>query len=147
MSMTPFVLALAVLAAAPGGARAPREVWITVERDVLSAFEAGPDADAAGWADRIEDPLGIRPDVVAATVREDRIPALSSFIHERYGRCGGFMAHGSAAEAYQAADLVARRDGHANAAPRIAYTIDSAPMVNALIADLRETYVTKTIST
>ena len=52
--MTPFVLALAVLAAAPGGARAPREVWITIERDVLSAFEAGPaDADAVGWADRI----------------------------------------------------------------------------------------------
>jgi leucyl aminopeptidase len=129
------------------GARAPREVWITVERDVLSAFEAGADADAVGWADRIADPLGIQPDVVATPLREDRIPALSSFIHEHYGRCGGFMAHGSAVEAYEAADLVARRDQHAVAAPKVAYTIDSAPMVNALIGDLREINVTKTINT
>ena len=36
-------------------------------------------------------PLGIRPDVVAVPMSEERILELTQFIHERYRRCGGFV--------------------------------------------------------
>ena len=142
--MTPFVLALVVLAAAPGGARAPREVWITIERDVLSAFEAGPDADAVGWADRIEDPLRMRPDVVAAADARGPHPG-PLVLHPRAVRPLR-RVHGPRERARRPTrPPTASRAATATRTPRrpIAYTIDSAPMVNALIADLRETYVTE----
>ena len=144
--MTALVLALAVLAGSAAPATLAHDVWITIDRDVLTAFETGAEADAVASVDGIEDPLRMRPEVVATPMTEDRIGELVAFIHERYGRCGGFMAHSSREEAYEAADRAARRDENAQAAPPITYTIDNGPVANALIAELQETHVTKTIN-
>lgn len=137
-------LALVIGAAAPPP---PADLWITVERDVLTAFETGADEAAVASMTGIEDPLRLRSEVVAAPMTEERIVEFAAFIHERYRRCGGFMAHASREEAYEAADRAARRDENAPSAPPIAYTIDNGPVVGALIGELREPNVQKTIST
>ena len=68
--MSALSLALAVLT---GGAAPAPEWWITIDRDVLTAFETGADEAGVASLNGIEDPLRLRSEVVAAPMGEQRI--------------------------------------------------------------------------
>lgn len=73
-------------------------------------------------------------------LNEDRLPQISEIMHDVLGRCGGFFAHETRAEA--AADLVAPA-----AAIGGPYTIDQHAAVKSLIARVDEAELRSTIET
>lgn len=143
--MNAFVLALAVLGGVADSGRGPRDVWITIDRDVLVAFERGGEA-WEGTAKVAGDPAAPREQVIAVALPEARIDALASFIHERYRRCGGFIAHGSREEALAAAARALHSETLERTPAPIPYTIDNAAVVNALMAEIRELNIRNTIT-
>ncbi len=149
MTIASAVLLSAVLST--GSAAAPArdtdvEAWITIDRDVLVAFETGaaPGYDALA---ALEDPLGVQPEVVVAPITEARIDALSDFIHRHYRRCGGFVRHLSREEAYEAAARAARIQNLELAPAPVPYTIDNGPVASALAAGVLESNLRATITT
>ena len=141
------VLALA-LAVTTGFAASPAadESWITIDRDVLMAFETGVEPHVAETLSALEDPLDVRPDVVVAAMTEERIGELVAFVHERYRRCGGFVWHASREEAHEAAARAAGvRELEQQPAP-VPYTIDNAPVVYGLMGEIRESNIRETIT-
>ncbi len=64
-------------------------------------------------------------------VAPERLPELGAFMHEKFGRCGGFFAHGSRLEAE--ADL---RESVVRAAA--AYTLDQQAVVAPLVGQVKE---------
>jgi leucyl aminopeptidase len=145
MAMNVLAVALAVttgLAAAP----AADEAWITIDRDVLTAFETGAEPEAADKLAALEDPLDVRPDVVAAPMTEERIDALVAFVHARYRRCGGFVWHATREEAYEAAARAAGVRALEQAPAPVPYTIDNAPVVYGLMGEIRESNIRETIT-
>jgi bacterial leucyl aminopeptidase len=143
--MTALVLALAVLSGASAPGRAPADVWITIERDVLDAFERGGEAWEA-TPNFVGDPLAPRAEVIAATVPETKIDALAAFIHERERKCGGFIAHGSREEALYAASRAAYSGVVERMPPPVPYTIDNGSVARALAAAVQETTIRQTIT-
>jgi leucyl aminopeptidase len=134
--MSALVVALAVLSGLAGSAPGP-DVWITIDRDVLVAFERGGEA----WETtptEIGDLAAPRGVVIATAMPEARIDALASFIHERYRRCGGFVAHESREKALAAAERAVHSETLERMPPPIAYTIDNGPVVRAVIGEMRE---------
>ena len=144
--MNAIVFALVASAAVAAPARAAEDTWITVDREVLIAFETGAEPSIAAAGAGIEDPLGIRPDVIAVPMTEDRMVELSEFIHRQYRRCGGFVGHGSREEAWETAVRASRAEEFEQAAPLTTYTIDNGPVVNALVAEIREIEIRNTIT-
>ena len=142
--MSALVLALALLSgvAAAGPAQ---DVWITVDQDVLAAFERGGEKWEA-TPNEVADPAAPRGQVVAVALSEERIDALASFIHERYRRCAGFVAHANQDEAM----AVAARAGHSETLertpPRVPYTIDNGNVARALGAEVTEIGIRNTIT-
>jgi leucyl aminopeptidase len=136
-----------VLAVALGGSAAAGDSWITIDRDVLIAFETGAEPAAAGAIGALEDPLQVRPDVIAAPMEEDRLLELTRFIHERYRRCGGYVWHASREEAHAAAARAAQAAEMEAAAPAVPYTIDNGPVANALASAVQEAPIRNTITT
>jgi leucyl aminopeptidase len=144
--MNALVLALAMVTGGSAHPSATDEVWITIDREVLIAFETGAEPAVAAAMDAIEDPLSMRPDVIPAVMSEERLAELSAFIHERYRRCGGFVWHASREEAHEAAARAAGiRDLERTPAP-VPYTIDNAPTAYGLMAGIRESNIRETIT-
>src|SRR5688572_21687413 len=142
--MSALVLALSVAIGSPASAAV--DYWITVDRDVLIAFETGVEPALAPAASELSDPLQIRPDVIAVPMTEERMLELTEFIHSRYRQCGGYIAHGSREEAYESASRSARtREMEANQPPT-SYTIDNIPVANALANAVQETQIRSTIT-
>jgi len=77
-------------------------------------------------------------------VDEEALPHLSSEIHEKLNRCGGFMLHASKAEGREA---VARfHDAATRAAkPLVSYLIDNDAEVNPLLPQVQESNIRSTI--
>src|SRR5689334_13304007 len=77
-------------------------------------------------------------------VDEEALPLLSSEIHEKLNRCGGFMLHANRAEGREA---VARfHDAATQAAkPLVNYIIDNDAEVNPLISQVQESNIRSTI--
>ena len=125
---------------------ADEEAWITIDRDVLVAFETGA-APGHDTLVALEDPLGVRPEVVVAPLSEQRIDELSEFIHRHYRRCGGFVRHLSREEAYEAATRAARIENLELAPAPLPYTIDNGPVANALAGAVLESNIRATITT
>ncbi len=142
--MNALVFALAVLSGvADSGPGA--DVWITIDRDVLTAFERGGEAweatpNVAGAA------TVPREQVIAVALPEARIDALSLFIHERYHRCGGFIAHGSREEALGAAARAVHNETLERMPAPLVYTIDNYAVVQALKAEIQELNIRNTIN-
>jgi bacterial leucyl aminopeptidase len=89
--------------------------------------------------------IGIRNELVyLMQVDEEALLPLSSEIHEKLNRCGGFMLHASRAEGRQA---VARfRDAaKLNIAPAVSYLIDDQAEVNPLLSQVQESNIRSTI--
>src|SRR5687768_10049336 len=142
--MNALVVALALMTGAAGSTRAPGDVWITVDRDVLVAFERGGEAWEATPL-LTGDPAAPRPDVVAVALPEAQIDALAAFIHERYRRCGGFIAHGSREEALYAASRAAYSEALERVPPPVPYTVDNGTVARAMAAAVQETTIRQTI--
>jgi leucyl aminopeptidase len=135
-----LALALAARAAAPV---AP-DVWVTIDRDVLVAFER---------AGNVWEPTALgggvdlaRPQVVATAIPESRIVELSTFIHERYERCGGFMAHGSREEALATASRMQYVSAIEQMPAPVPYTIDNRTVATALVAEVKEANIRQNIA-
>lgn len=107
------------------------EVWITV---------GGHDIRHPEWAS-----LGLgQPELVTADAALYRVPAsalprLADFMHERFGRCGGFFAYENRQRAES--DLFAPRA----AAPSGPYTIDQGARVVPLLSRIDEGRIRETI--
>jgi bacterial leucyl aminopeptidase len=143
--MSALVLALAV---AMGTSAAPvDDPWITIDRDVLIAFETGVEPALAPASSALSDPLGIRPDVIAVPMSEERMGELAEFIHERYRRCGGFISHPSREEAYASAARAATAAEMEQAVPTtFSYKIDNGPVAMAMVNAVQEMPIRQTIT-
>src|SRR5262249_26760225 len=119
-----IALAASVLLAACGGSREPKHVYITVGNDARASVEALAAAD--GNPARAFDDVG---DASVLEVDEHELDDISHLMHEQFGRCGGFMAHDSLDDARMA--LVAQVWP-----PKIDYTIDHQPVVQAVLPTL-----------
>lgn len=118
--------------AAPKGASAEEEkVWISVAREDL------PGLAAAGLPMGASILSGLR--LAVYRVDSSFLPVLSSAMHERFNKCGGFFAHATRAEAEE--DL--KPAPPAAAAER---TIDQAAAVKPLVAAVREAELRATIA-
>jgi bacterial leucyl aminopeptidase len=89
--------------------------------------------------------IGTRDEsVYLMQVDEEALMPLSSEIHEKLNRCGGFMVHASRAEGRQA--VVRFRDAaKQNIAPAVSYLIDDEAEVNPLLSQVQESNIRSTI--
>jgi leucyl aminopeptidase len=142
--MSALVLALALLGGGVDPATREPDVWITLERDVLAAFERGGEA----WESTpniLGDPAAPRGHVVAAEMAEARIEELAGFVHERSRRCGGFIAHGSREDALYAASRAAYSERLERLPPPVPYTIAIGPVARAMAQAVQEINIRNTI--
>jgi leucyl aminopeptidase len=143
--MNALVLALAVMTGVAGSGPATSDVWITIDRDVLTAFERG----GAAWEStaNVAGAAGApREQVIAVAMSEARIEELVQFIHERYHRCGGFIAHANRAEALDAAARALHNEALERMLAPMAYTIDNYAVVQGLKAQILEQNIRNTIT-
>jgi leucyl aminopeptidase len=125
-------LAASLLLVACGGSREPKHVYISVGGDAVARVEALAAKDGAP-ATLIE----TRDGGAVLEVEEHELDDISHLMHEELGRCGGFMAHDTLADARAAL--------HPASAPTIDYTIDHQPVVQAVLPTLDKNTIKKTI--
>lgn len=109
---------------------APAAVWVTVDQADLAKPEA------AGIP--LKNPVLSEGGIAVFEVRPDMLPILSQFMHDRFKRCGGYLAHGS----MDAAKASLRP---AAIGPRVAYTLDQQAVVAPLVAGVKEASIRATI--
>ena len=106
------------------------EIWITMPARELEAVRQ----DLRGVAgDRLPVVLETHDDIALASTRESLLAHIASAMHERYHRCGGFIAHPTRDDAQRTL-----RAPRVPAAPRVDYTIDNAAAVNAIIGQVSQ---------
>lgn len=145
--MRAFVLVVSLLASsAPALAQAGHRVCVSqmgssVRDDargtvITVGTDALPTALEVAGGDSLH--FALTPDVAIMTVDPDDLDRLSQVMHERHGRCGGFMVHDTVEEALAAAAPPVPR------AP-IDYTIDRGDVVGAVLPAIREGEILSTI--
>lgn len=133
-------------------AQAADETWITLERGAAQQALVGLAALGRPAALVIVD--GGRPealgtaaresDVVVGRISKSDIELLPEILHAARKRCAGFMRHETREEAEQAA--ARGNDPNRRApVPRIGYTIDNGPVVNAMLPRIKEPGIRQTI--
>jgi leucyl aminopeptidase len=123
---------------APAQARDP-EIWITIAAQDLAALD---DAFGRAHMAALLTTYESRGGISVALMRESRLGDLAAAVHNRFNRCGGFMAHGSREQALQALD--APRETFP---PRtVSYTIDNGPAVQAIMTQTSEPETRATIT-
>jgi leucyl aminopeptidase len=135
-------LAAALLLAAPSAfaddfppvieRSAPADLWVTFNQADLARPEA------ANFP--LSSPVLTDGRTAVFKVRPDMLPVLSQFMHDRFKRCGGYLAHGSEASARASMKP-------AGARPRVAYTLDQQAVVAPLAAAVQEANIRATITT
>lgn len=113
--------------------------WITVSSADLAAVRGAFPARAELAA--IAETASHRG-LSVALVGEKELVALSQAMHEKFHRCGGFVAHDSQAEALET--LYAPPVSTDNLA--VTYTIDNGPVARALVAEVSATNIVSTIN-
>jgi leucyl aminopeptidase len=116
-------------------AETPRSdaVYITVGRDAMGQVHRLAAVEGAH-----AELLATNDEVALLAVDADELDEISHLMHEEYQRCGGFMAHDSLADA-RAALLPAPE------AKTVDYTIDHAPVVEAVLPALDRNAIKATI--
>jgi bacterial leucyl aminopeptidase len=135
------VLALAMATALQTGpaTAGPDEVWITLGQKEAAHLTAS--LAKAGRTDALS--VESEGEVVVARSRERDLAVLSRIIHDELHRCGGFAAHASRDDAFQA---VAREQALLPIEALVDYTIDNGPVVQTLVAGMQEANVRATIT-
>jgi bacterial leucyl aminopeptidase len=138
-----LVLALgtSVVGGADAAAREPasdRPIWITMPARELA--EVREDLRAVA-GDRLPTVLATEGDVALAATRESLLGDIASAIHERYHRCGGFMAHTTREHAERSL-----RAPKVPAEPLVPYTIDNPAAVNAILGQVTQANIPPVIS-
>ena len=143
------VLALLLVPLAQGGAD---ETWITLERGTAQQALVGLAATGRPGALVIVD--GGRPEALGTTARESDVVVgrigksdvelLPEILHAARKRCGGFMRHETREEAERAAAR-ANDPNRRAPVPRIGYTIDNGPVVNAMLPRIKELGIRQSI--
>ncbi len=114
----------------PKAARQTGALWISLAAEDMPKIEQAklPLGPAVMTGDRAS----------VFRVEESALPALSAFMHEEFGRCGGFFAHDSSEEAQ--ADL-----GPAPAVMAGPFTVDQQAFTAPAVAKVREGELRATI--
>src|SRR5262245_50642725 len=125
---------LAVLCACDGAPDGARQRYISIGADALST--ARDVTSARGEEPRV---LGIdaSAEVAGLAVDDGDLEALSEQMHERHGRCGGFMLHESLEDARASLRPPAER--------AVDYTLDQAAIVRDLLPALDPAKILATI--
>ncbi len=124
-----LALVVAVLAACHGRAT----IYLTMEGDAVAVAR-----EVAAHDDARLDVLDVQGGVAIVAIDERELPALAGALHERFDRCGGFMAHDSLADARDALRPVVPR-------PAPGYTLDRAAAVRAVLPDIDRERIVATI--
>jgi len=109
----------------------PADVWVSFDKADLAKPEA------AGFP--LAAPILSDGRVAVYQVRPDMLPVLSQFMHDRFKRCGGYLAHGS-----ESAARASMRPS--SAPPARAYTLDQQVVVTPLVKGVSEANIRGTIS-
>lgn len=129
-----LLFALSLSLAASAGSSIKRRAWITIgDAAYRQVKTVTPDAVS------IDSRQLPSEKVHAIVVDEGRLAAIAGAIHQRLGQCGGFMYHGSEAEARAALDR--RRV----AAPALSYRIVQRELVKSMLAGMQEKHIEATI--
>jgi bacterial leucyl aminopeptidase len=137
-----FLAALATSASAAerrGAANDP-EVWITMDSAEFAVLQ---DQVRGAAGDRLPVPLESFDNVTLARTRESLLGELSTALHQRYQRCGGFTAHFTLEEARHT--LYAALDGPQ--LPLVTYSIDNPATVQAISSNVVPANICSTITT
>ena len=122
------------------GDEASETVWITIGADVVPVLQTSLQSQGLRSTLPIVD---IRDGVVVTQVYQTDLFAMGEVIHHRFKRCGGYIAHANKAEAIRAMN---NNRVEANYAQEVAYTIDNASVVNAILADLNQANISSRIT-
>ncbi|MDX2089216.1 MAG: M20/M25/M40 family metallo-hydrolase [Kofleriaceae bacterium] len=131
--MARLALVVATLAAACAQSAQTDRRYVTVDTDAVATAQAVSAAHDAHL-----EVLTARDGVALLAFDADDLEALSHAMHEKHGRCGGFMLHDSRADAEAA--LVA-----APARTPIEYTLDRASQVERALAAVDSKRIRSTI--
>lgn len=123
-----------------------RYAWRMVLLPLLASLVVSIDADALDTA-RVAaageggvEVLAASDDIVVLSVDEGALDELSLAMHEKHGRCGGFMVHASLDEAL-GADALRPADG-----PPVDYRIDRPQVVKAVLPMIEEAQILRSIT-
>ena len=126
--------ALCLSLAASAGSSVKRRVWITMGDAAYRQVKTiAPDAVAIDSRQLPAEKLH------AIVIDEGRLAAISGLIHQRLGQCGGYMFHGSQAEARAALE---RRP---TLAPLPTYRIGQRELVEPMLAGMQEKQIEASI--
>lgn len=110
---------------------AAADVWVSFDQADLALPQA------ANFP--LSSPIASDGRTAVYKVRPDMLPILSQFMHDRFKRCGGYLAHGT-----EAAARASMRP--TSVGPRVAYTLDQQATVTPLVAAVKEANIRGTIS-
>jgi len=127
------LLLASVLAISPPAAAEPAPTYLTIGTDALPTVARIARADHAAWT-----LAGGSDDVAVLGIEAGELDHLSEAMHAQHDRCGGFIVHGSLAEALAAAEPPAPERP-------IDYTIDRGDVVGAVVSEIREDEILATI--
>ncbi|HEY5925049.1 MAG TPA: M20/M25/M40 family metallo-hydrolase [Kofleriaceae bacterium] len=127
-----IALTVSLLVAACGDSSAPERVYISVGSDAVTSVRA-----VAAMQGAPAEVLEAGGDVAVLAVEPGELDDISHVMHEEFGRCGGFMAHDSLADARAAL--------HPQPQLVVDYTIDHRPVVEAVLPALDRTAIKATI--
>jgi len=128
-----LALAGLLLAACSSSREAPPTVYVSVGSDALP--------DVSALAARHGAPmqlLGAGDGVAVVALEDDELDGLAHVMHEKFGRCGGFIAHDSLADARAVLHPPLAR-------PALDYTLDRRGLVEELLPKLDRERIRKTI--
>ncbi len=128
-----LLAALCIAGCSTAGEHHGDAVYITVGADAMGQVQRL--AAASGEHAEL---LEANADVAMLAVDADELDDISQLMHEQFARCGGFMAHDSLAEAKAALQPAPQ-------AAAIDYTIDHAPVVDAVLPVLDRNTIKSTI--
>lgn len=129
-----LLFALSLSFAASAGPSIKRRAWLTIGDAAYRELKTvAPDTVS------IDNRQLPAEKVHAVVVDEDRLATIAGVIHRRLGQCGGFMYHGSEAEARAALDRPRV------AVPPRAYGITRRELVEPMLAGMQEKQIEATI--
>lgn len=129
-----LLFALGLSLAASAGSSPKRRAWITIGDTAYRQVKVvAPNAVSIDSRQLPSEKLH------AVVVDEDRLATIAGAIHQRLGQCGGFMYHGSEAEARSTLDR------HRVALPARSYAIVQRELVETMLAGMQEKRIEATI--